>query len=217
MTSPTLTAIDPVTQYANDVLEGRVVAGLRVRQACERHLRDLERQGTDEFFWVFNPEEKSGQETKAEKALAFFSFCHHVKGPLAGQPIEPAPFMQFIIGSIFGWVHRDTGLRRFRKAYVQLASGNAKSTLLAVLSLFMLMADGEAAAEIYATATKTEQAKIVYDLARVMASQSPVLLRRLEPGRAKIEHRASHSEMKPLSKETKSLDGLNPHLGRDAV
>src|SRR5690606_4899809 len=200
------TAVDTVTQYALDVIEGRVIAGRWVRLACERHLRDLERQGTNDFPWVFDP-------ASAERVFAFFRFCWHVKGPLAGQPIELMPWQQFIIGSIFGWVHRDTGLRRFRKAYVQVARGNGKSTLLSGLGLYMLMADGEAGAEVYATATKKEQARIVYDAARIMAIRSPDLLKRLEPGKAEIIHPATASRFMPLSKDTKSLDGLNPHLG----
>ncbi|MGE4341402.1 MAG: terminase large subunit, partial [Pigmentiphaga sp.] len=115
--------------------------------------------------------------------------------------------------SIFGWVHRETGLRRFRKAMVMVARGNGKSTLLSGLGLYMLMADGEAGAEVYATATMRDQARIVYDAARLMAIQSPDLLRRLEPGKREMLHPATGSKFAPLSKETKSLDGLNPHLG----
>lgn len=198
--------MDSVTQYALDVVEGRQVAGRWVRLACERHLRDLERQGTDEFPYVFDP-------ARAERVFAFFRFCRHVKGPLAGQPIELEPWQQFIIGSTFGWVHRETGLRRFRKAYVQVARGNGKSTLLSGLGLYMLMADGEAGAEVYATATKRDQARIVYDAARLMATRSPELLKRLEPGKAEMIHPISGGKFAPLSKDTKSLDGLNPHLG----
>lgn len=201
-----MTALDPITQYARDVVEGRVITGRWVRLACERHLRDLDRQGADKFPFVFDP-------SKAERVFAFFGFCRHVKGQLAGQPIELEPWQQFILGSIFGWIHRDTGLRRYRKAYVQVGRKNGKSTILSGLGLYMLMADGELGAEVYATATKADQARIVYDAARIMASRSPDLLKRLEPGRGRTEHPATESKFMPLSKDTKSLDGLNPHLG----
>ncbi|HEY8415130.1 MAG TPA: terminase large subunit, partial [Thermaerobacter sp.] len=198
--------MDPVTAYALDVVEGRQVAGRWVRLAAERHLRDLERAGSDEFPYVF-------EQAKAERVFQFFRFCRHVKGPLAGQPIKLEPWQQFIVGSIFGWVHRETGLRRYRKAYVQVARGNGKSTLLSGLGLYMLMADGEAGAEVYATATKRDQARIVYDAARMMAIRSPDLLKRLEPGKAEMIYPATGGKFAPLSKDTKSLDGLNPHLG----
>jgi phage terminase large subunit-like protein len=206
MSSTRSSAKDKVTRYALDVTSGRIVAGLRVKQACERHLRDLERQGTKGFPYIFDP-------SKAERVFAFFGFCRHVKGKFAGQSIELTGWQQFIVGSVFGWVHQDTGLRRFRKAYVQVGRKNGKSTMLSGLGLYMLMADSEFGAEVYATATKSDQAKIVYDAARIMASRSPDLLKRLEPGKAETIHLATESKFMPLSKDTKSLDGLNPHLG----
>lgn len=198
--------VDAVTDYARAVVDGRQVAGRWVRLACERHLRDLERAGTDEFPYVFRPE-------LAERVFDFFTYCRHVQGPLARTPIILDDWQRFIIGSIFGWIHQETGLRRYRQAYVQVARKNGKSTMLSGLSLYMLMADGELGSQVYATATKKDQAKIVYDAARIMASRSPDLLRRLEPGRARIEHLATDSFMMPLSRDTKSLDGFNPHLG----
>jgi phage terminase large subunit-like protein len=200
------TKLDAATQYAWDVMEGRQVAGKWVRLACERHLRDLERAGTQDFPYVFNPE-------KAERVFAFFRFCRHVKGPLAGKPVELEPWQRFLLGNLFGWVHMDTGYRRFRKSYTQVASGNGKSTVLSGLGLYMLMADGEFGAEVYAAATKAEQARIVFNAARVMATRSPELLRRLEPKRGRIEHPATESFFRPLSKDDQQKgDGLAPHL-----
>lgn len=202
----TMPARDPVTQYALDVVEGRIVAGRWVRLACERHLRDLERAGTGEFPYVFDPE-------RAERVFKFYSFCRHVKGPKAGQPIELEPWQEFVIGSLFGWVHQETGLRRFRKAYIQVGSGNGKSTLLSGLGLYMLLADGEAGPEVYAAATKAEQAKIVFNAARLMAIRSPELLRRLEPAKARIESPGNGGVFRPLSKDDQQKgDGLAPHL-----
>ncbi|MED4586663.1 terminase large subunit [Brevibacillus choshinensis] len=198
--------MDAVTQYANDVLNGIEVAGGYVRKACERHLRDLERQGTDEFPYVFD-------EKLAEKVHRFFRFCSHTKGELAGQPIALDPFQKFILGSVFGWIHKDTGLRRYRKAYVQLARKNAKSTILSGVGLYMLMADKEGGAEVYCTATKREQARIVYEDAKAMGEKSKDLSKRLKTTRDAIFHKTSGSKMLPLSKDTKTLDGLNPHLG----
>lgn len=198
--------MDSVRRYAEGVLSGKIVAGKWVRLACERHLRDIERQGTDEFPFVFNQE-------KAERIFAFFRFCSHTKGDLAGQQIILDSFQKFILGGIFGWVHKDTGLRRFRKAYVQLARKNAKSTLLSGVGLYMLGFDKEGGAEVYCTATKKEQARIVYEDAKTMADKSKDLRKRLRTTRDAISHKKSNSKMLPLSKDTKTLDGFNPYLG----
>lgn len=196
---------DRVTHYALEVLEGRIVVGKYARLACQRHIDDIARQGTDKFPYVFDIE-------KANRVFDFFAFCRHVKGALAGQAITLDPFQEFIVGSIFGWVHRGTGLRRFRKAYVQVARGNGKTTLLSGLGLYMLMADNEPGSEVYATATAKKQARICYGDAKVMAENSPDLFRRLTTGRDQIYHARTNSKFEPLSKETKSHDGLAPHL-----
>ncbi len=210
-------ALNPTTQYARDVAEGRIVAGKWVRLACQRHLDDLERQGTEGFPYVFDVD-------RANRIAEFFTYCRHVEGDLAGQPIELAPFQRFIFGSVFGWVHKDTGYRRFRKAYVQLGRKNGKSTSLSGLGLYMLMSDrppdwqtsgfkGEPGSQVYAAATKKDQARIVFDAARVMVTMSPSLLNNLEPAKDKISHLKTNSKFVPLSKDTKSADGFNPHLG----
>lgn len=198
---------DAVTKYAQGVLSGEIVAGRLVKLACSRHIRDLERQGTDEFPYVFS-------EKKAKRIFKFFRYCHHVKGEFAGQPIKLEPFQKFILGSIFGWVHKDTKRRRFLKAYIQLSRKNAKSTILSGTGLYMLTVDGEAGAEIYATATKKEQARIVYKDAKAMVNRSPDLRKRLKPTRDAITKKDDEvAVFVPLAKDTSTLDGLNPHLG----
>jgi len=197
---------DKVTKYAEDVLAGRIVAGHYVKLACERHFKDLDRQGTEDFPYIY-------EEELVERVYYFFSFCKHTKGELAGTALELDDFQKFIIGSVFGWIHQETGLRRFRKAYVQLARKNGKSTLLSAIGLYMLVGDGEDGAEIYCTASKKEQARIVYEDAKTMADRSRDIGKRVKTTRDAILFKARNSKMVPLSKDTKSLDGLNPHLG----
>ncbi|PWK05310.1 terminase large subunit [Tumebacillus permanentifrigoris] len=199
--------IDAVTRYANAVLSGEIVAGLYVKLACERHLNDLLRQGTEGFPYVFS-------EKKAKRIFKFAKYCRHVKGELAGQPIKLDPFQKFILGSIFGWVHTDTKLRRYNKAYVQVARKQAKSTKLSVVGLYMLTVDGEGGPEVYATATKKDQAKIVFDDSKAMVNKSPDLKQRLKVTREAIKKRDDEiAKFVPLSKDTKTADGYNPHLG----
>lgn len=195
----------PVTQYALDVVEGRRVAGKYERLACKRHLRDLERQGTDDFPYIFD-------NNRADRIYRWFFYCRHVKGAKAGQPIELEPFQKFELGSIFGWVHKDTGLRRFRKAYSRRARKNGKSTELSGVALYMLAGDKEAGPEIYCTATKKDQARIVYNDAKAMAEGSPDIKKRLKIRDYTISHKFNNGILKPLSKDTKTLDGLNPHM-----
>jgi len=206
----TSTKAHPTTQYALDVVEGRIVAGKYVIKACERHLRDLERQGTEGFPYVFD-------EGKANKVFDFAErYCKHIEDGLnvkKGDPIVLDDFLQFITGSIFGWVHELTRMRRFRKAYEQVARKNSKSTTLSVVSLYMFAADGEGGPQIYTAATMREQAKVVYDAAEKMVKSSRKLKSKIYTRVNKMLHKNNGGKMLPLSKETKSMDGFNPHAG----
>jgi len=198
-----LTTDNPCTRYALDVVEGRRATGKPEWQACQRHLDDLQRQGTEGFPWVFD-------EKKASKIYTWFSYCAHVEGPLAGQPIELLPFQKFDLGCIFGWVHKDSGNRRFEKAYIQEARKNAKTTILAGIALYLMAGDNEESPSVYCAANDKEQARILYRGAKAMAQKSKDISKRLKIRNYAISHLTRGGEMRALSKETKNKDGLNP-------
>ena len=89
--------------------------------ACQRHLDDLKRQGSDDFPWVFD-------QTRADRIVRWFLQCPQVRGPLAGQPIQLLDWQIFDLGVTYGWVHRETGVRRFNRTYNKRGRGNVKST-----------------------------------------------------------------------------------------
>jgi phage terminase large subunit-like protein len=200
----------PTTQYALDVVEGRIVAGTDAILSCKRHLNDLKRQGTDEFPYVFDEE-------KANKVFRFSEkYCKHIEDGLTvkkGDPIILDDFLQFIVGSIFGWVHQLTRMRRFRKAYEQVSRKNSKSTTLSVVGLNMFAADGEGGPQIYTAGTMREQAKVVYDASEKMVHSSKKLKSKIRIRVNKMFHKKNGGKMLPLSRETKSMDGFNPHCG----
>lgn len=109
-----------VTTYAHDVVEQRVVTGALVRQACERHLRDLSAGHQRGLSW---------DDVAAEKAIDFFGFVKHSKGEWAGQPFRLEPWQAFIVGSLFGWKRADK-TRRFRTAYIECSRKNGKALAL---------------------------------------------------------------------------------------
>ena len=165
-------------QYVDDVLSGRRPACKWERLACQRHRNDLARQGTDAFPYVFNPEltdAKGKAYRPADRVCGFAELMPHIKGDWAarGELIRLGPWQIFILASVFGWVHRDTHKRRFRKADLFVPRKNAKSTLAAVIGNYMLAADGEHGAEVYSGATSRDQALEVFRPARLMANAKP--------------------------------------------
>lgn len=119
-----------------------------------------------------------------------------------------------MLATLFGWVHIDTDGRRFLEGYLEVARKNAKSTLAAGIVLYMLAADGEQGAEIYTAATTRDQARIVFDDAKLMADRCKDLQRYfgVETFRDHVAVPKTAGILKPLHAQGETLDGLNPHL-----
>ncbi len=147
-----------LVKYCADVISGEIVGCQKHIWSCQRFLSDLERSENDSSFnYVFDPD-------KAEKFSRWCGLFKHRKGILAGTKIELAPILHFIAGNIYGWYKKSDGYRRFKKMYWQVARKNAKSQLLSLMGSYELFAfSSNEVAEIYCAATKSEQAKIVYD------------------------------------------------------
>lgn len=202
-----MTLTDELIQYSKDCIADTRHVCQKHRWACERFLNDLKKSGTKEFPYIFDE----------EKALRFFEWAalhKHTKGVLAGEPIEFTPIQRFIFGNVYGWVHQDTGLRRFRKAYWQVARKNAKSQSLAIVGDYELMALGEPMSEVYIGATKSMQAKIIYNEVVAMLKRCPLLKGKWHESYGVIRHPKSDSILRALSKDDgKTGDGLNPQCG----
>lgn len=184
------------------MLANEVVAGKLVKLACKRHLTDLELGAERGLVW---------RPDAAQFRIGFYPrFLRHSKGEWARRPVELSPWQKFIIGSLFGWKRAD-GTRRFRSAYLEVSRKNGKSTLLAGVGLDMLVCDGEPGAEIYAAATKKDQARIIFDEAKRMVASSPELAAELARFKSNISVDGTASKFEPLSSDEKTLDGLNPH------
>ena len=202
-----MTLTDELIQYSKDCIVDTRHVCQKHRWACERFLNDLKKSGTKDFPYIFDE----------EKALRFFEWAalhKHTKGVLAGEPIEFTPIQRFIFGNVYGWIHQETGLRRFRKAYWQVARKNAKSQSLAIVGDYELMALGEPMSEVYIGATKTLQAKIIYNEVVAMLKRCPLLTGRWHESYGVIRHPKSDSILRALSKDDgKTGDGLNPQCG----
>lgn len=161
---------DPASAFAQKVVAGKIVAGPHVRAACSRHLKDLD---TGHLRGLKFDADAAG------RAIGFFADVLRLNGgEYEGKPYELLDWQCFIVGSLFGWMGPD-GYRRFRVAYVETAKGSGKSPLAAGIGLYGLMADGEAGAEIYAAATKKDQAMILFRDAVAMVDYSPELSARI--------------------------------------
>jgi phage terminase large subunit-like protein len=205
--------LDPVTQYATDVVAGRVVAGRYVRLACQRHLGDLEHQVEKGLVWkpaeahtvidffaecLCLPEETASEETKADEI------------PVDGSPFILAPHQQFIDGSLMGW-YTTAGYRRFRDAYDEEAKGSGKTPNGAGLMLYLLVADGERGAQIFFAAVTRNQAGLAFADAEKMVNASPYLRELIDQKVNNLAVLETGSFLRAISSEKRGLDGKRVH------
>jgi phage terminase large subunit-like protein len=145
-------------------------------------------------------------------AVRFFEqLLRHPKGPQAGQPFRLQPWQREIVTQLFGTLDPRTGLRQYRRAYVEVPRGNGKSTWAAGLALYLLLADNEPGAEIFSAAADREQARLVFDTAKAMVEDAPELRKRVKTYRHSLVVEATRSVYRVLSAEAYSKHGLNPH------
>lgn len=194
-------------QYAADILGGKIPACKWVKLAVDRQLADLKMYVGDRSLYVFD-------ENEANRVCKFIELLTHTKGELAGTRIHLEPWQVFILTTVFGWLRRADGGRRYRRAYVEVSRGNGKSTLCSGIGLYCLLADREGGAEVYSFATTRDQAKIVFGDAKVMAERNAPLRNKfgLQVLANALYVPTSNSTFQAKSAEGSTLDGLNTHL-----
>lgn len=194
--------------YCKQVIAGTLPNSKWVVLACQRFLDDLARQ--DDFDCPFTFDAK-----RAVKVCKFVENLPHIKGKKAGSNVHLEPWQCWVICNIFGFTNKETGARRFRKAYIEVPRGNGKSLLLSAIGLYMLAADGEAGSEVYVAARTREQTKAVFDTAQSMVKNAPAIRKKcnLELLAHSITRPDNDSVFRSLASDSQGLDGLNIHCG----
>lgn len=201
--------IDQVTTYAKAIVSKKILAGKKVMQACKRHLNDLEKSEQDDFPYYFD----------VRKSEAVIKFIGSLPNPDDGKPMTLINYQAFIIGSLFGWKKKETGYRRFTMAVISMARKQGKSIIVAGTALYMLRYEKTplVARQIYTAANKRDQAKVTFNYAVAFLDSlrkiSKYFRQHTRIKRDEIEDVTSHSFIKPLSKDTKGIQGLNALLG----
>ena len=155
--------------------------------------------------WEYDP-------VKGNHAIEFIeNYCRHSKGKMGGKPFILELWQKALVAATFGMVHKIDGTRKYQEVMLVVGRKNGKSTLAAAIGLYMQMADGEPGAEIYAVATKKDQAKIIWLEAKRMVRKSPSLRKRMKTLVAEINSEFNDSFFRPLGRDSDSLDGLNVH------
>ncbi len=185
-----------LTSYKQKISKKEIVVSKKIKLAIKR-IKTLSEK------YSFNQE-------KADFYIDFIeTFCKHFEDQFAGRKFELSPWQKVIVEATFGLVDKK-GKRVTREVFVEVARKNGKSTFAAALALCMLIADGEAGAQVYSVANKLDQAKVIYKACYQMVLQSKDMQKLIRKTKVSLEF--GSSVLSPLASDSKSLDGLNPHF-----
>ena len=206
-----------IEEYYNYLLENPEKANHKVLVTYKKLVEDLKIPKEVSFFNAITEENEKHififNEHKGNLPIEFIEkFCKHSKGKWAGKPVKLELFQKAFIQALFGFVDKETGIRKYKKGALFIGRKNGKSTMDSGLATYMLTKDGEGGAEIYSVATKKDQAKVVWDEAKRMIKKSPVLAKRIRCLVGGLYYDSTESLMKALASDSNSLDGLNAHF-----
>lgn len=191
---------DEIDTYVDGVIKGTFPVGEYEKLAVERYLRDLE-----------NPEYFFDIDSALDILVFITTHCKHSKGSLAGKFIKLESWQAFILANIYGFKKKENGRRKYRKALIEVARKNGKTTLLAGLALYHLLElDGEIGGEIYSIATKVDQSKIAWNISKAMVNQDDYLYNKIIVSQNRLTFK--NTFFSPLASESKTSDGLNPSI-----
>ncbi len=145
--------IDRATEYAKAVVRGEIVAGKTHVQACQRHLNDLKRQGTDEFPYIWNAD-------KSQEIIEFAETLTIAEGNTP-KPLCLYEFQCFDLGVPMGWYNL-RGFRRFRRKYKSVARQNGKTFENGITGTYIAGFGNYNYGKLFTAATKHAQAKLAW-------------------------------------------------------
>ena len=196
--------LENANKELNEVkLKGAINSSYKVYRVYKEIVENI--INNEESIWEYDSH-------KANHAIEFVeNYCKHSKGKMGGKPFILEVWQKALVAVTFGIVHKISGLRKYKEVLLVVARKNGKSTLAAGIGLYMQLADGEPGAEIYACATKKDQAKIIWLESKRMVKKSKSLLRRVKPLVGELVADFNDSFFRPLGRDSDSLDGLNVH------
>ena len=191
-----------IKEYIEQIDKGNIIVGKKVKKIYKRLLKESDDKSLPFYF----------DEAKGNRPIEFIeTFCKQAEGEI-GKPIKLELFQKAYIQALFGFIYRDTGLRRFNETMFLVGRKNGKTTMLSAIALYMMIADGEGSAECYSVATKKDQASKAFKSACAMRAQSPEIRAIINKRRTDMYMPSTFSSFEPLSSDSDTLDGLNSHL-----
>ena len=184
-------------QYAEDVVNGNIVACNYIKLACKRYLS---------FFDKYD-----FRSDKVDKVINFISKLKHSTGEHNNKPFKLLPYQIWVISSIFGFYYKGTEERVVKYAYLELARKSGKTALASAICLYMLVADGENGSEVELVANSAKQAKICFQMCSNYLQSIDKKGKYFKRYRDSIKFDYTKSLLQVLSSDADGNDGYNSY------
>ena len=192
---------NPILEYWEQIQSGKEVVSEKIKKTYKKIVYDLTDNASEYYY---SPK-------RANHVIEFIeNYCKHSKGKMGGQPVILELWEKALLATVFGFIDI-TGCRKYREAVLIVGKKNGKSLIASAVGLYLLVGDNEPGPEVYAVATKRDQAKIIWSEAKRMVKKSPALRKRIKPLVAELVSDFNDGTYKPLASDSDTLDGLNVH------
>lgn len=190
---------DPISEYWRLIESGEEVVSKKIYQTYKKLVFDLT-DNTSEFYY---------SHARANHVIEFIeNFCRHSKGKMGGKPVILELWEKAMLAASFGFIDIEEN-RKYREVILIVGKKNGKSLLSSCVGLYLQVGDSEAGPEIYAVATKKDQARIIWSEAKRMVNKSPILRKRIKGLVGEMVSAFNEGTFKPVASDVDTLDGLN--------
>lgn len=188
-------------KYVEDVLNGKIKAGELIIQSCKRF---KEFKNRPDIYFDYE---------QVEEAINFIALIRHFLGKSAGKNFILEPWQEYILASMLGYKYKETGYRVCKDVYIQVARKAGKDAFMAALSLYCMIAEGEASPQVACLANSRDQARILFEYIDKFVRGLDPKGRLVKIYRNYIETTLNNGTCKVYSADASTLDGLNISLG----
>lgn len=193
---------NPIAEYWDQIQKKEAIVPKKIKKTYKKIIKDIEENQSE---WYYSSQ-------RANHIIEFGeNFCRHSKGKQGGKRIILELWEKAALAVIFGFINIE-GVRKYQRAVLIVGKKNGKSLIASIIGLYLQTGDGEPGPEVYAVATKKDQAKIIWQEAKSMVKKSPTLRKRIKPLTHELDSRDYNDGVfKPLASDSDTLDGLNVH------
>lgn len=193
---------NPIAEYWDQIQKKEAIVPKKIKKTYKKIIKDIEENQSE---WYYSPQ-------RANHIIEFAeNFCRHSKGKQGGKRIILELWEKAALAVTFGFINIE-GVRKYQRAVLIVGKKNGKSLIASIIGLYLQTGDGEPGPEVYAVATKKDQAKIIWQEAKSMVKKSPTLRKRIKPLTHELDSRDYNDGVfKPLASDSDTLDGLNVH------